>query len=280
MKLISFVYENTEQVGVLTGDGLMVRPISGIRTMLELISKWDGHPEVGEPIPLSAVEKCAPIPCPNRDIICLGMNYPKHSAEMERKDQGTYGKNPDRAVYFSKGVRRCTADGDNIERHDGLTQQLDYEAELAVILGREVRDLSPAEVPGAIFGYTVINDVSARDVQQGHKQFYFGKSLDSFAPMGPCILTADEVEFPPRRMVWSRVNGELRQSGVTDQLIFSISDILCQLTKGMTLPAGTIIATGTPEGVGMGFDPPRFLQKGDVVECGVEGIGTITNTVN
>lgn len=279
MRLITFAYENREKPGILSEDGLSVYPMEGIDTMLELISRWNGHPVTGEAIPLSMVEKRAPIPQPNRDIICLGMNYPKHSAEMELKDSGSYSKNANRAVYFTKGVRRCTADGDPIESHPALTRQLDYEAELAVVLGRDVRDLTPEEVPDAIFGYTVINDVSARDLQQAHKQFYFGKSLDSFAPMGPCILTADEVEFPPRRLVWSRVNGELRQANVTDQMIFSVSDILCQLSKGMTLPAGTIIATGTPEGVGMGFDPPRFLQKGDVVECGVEGIGTITNVI-
>lgn len=279
MKLVSFVYEGKEQAGVLSEDGKSVYPVAGAETMLELISKWDGHPGLEEAISLDTVKLLAPIPRPGRDIICLGMNYPKHSAEMERKDIGSYGKNGNRAVYFTKGVHRCTADGDPIESHSELTGQLDYEAELAVILGREVHDLSPVDVPGAIFGYTVINDVSARDMQQAHKQFYFGKSLDGFAPMGPCILTADEVEFPPRLIVWSRVNGKLRQSNCTDQMLFSISDILCELSRGMTLPAGTILATGTPEGVGMGFDPPRFLQKGDVVECGVEGIGTITNAV-
>ena len=280
MKLISFTHKDEERVGVLSGDGLMVYPIAGVNTMLELIAQWDGMPVTEAPVSMDEVQKRAPIPHPIRDIICLGMNYPQHSAEMERKNLSSFGKNIGRAVYFTKGVRSCTADGAVIESHGELTRELDYEAELAIILGRDVRDLTPEQVPGAIWGYTVLNDVSARDLQQAHKQFYFGKSLDSFAPMGPCVVTADEVEFPPRRMVWSRVNGELRQCGVTDQMIFSISDILCELTKGMELPAGTIIATGTPEGVGMGFDPPRYLQKGDVVECGVEGIGVITNVIN
>jgi len=279
MKLVSYAYQGTEYVGVLTADEKTVRPVLGVSSMLELIRCWDGKPVLGESVEWAAVEKRAPIPYPNRDIICLGMNYAKHTAEMERKNQASFGRNAGKAVYFSKGVFECTPDGAEIDLHSDLTSQVDYEAELAVILGRDVRNLTPEEVPGCIFGYSVINDVSARDLQQQHKQFYFGKSLDTHAPMGPCILTADEMEFPPRRMVWCRVNGELRQNGVTDQMIFTITDILCELSRGMTLPAGTIIATGTPEGVGMGFDPPRFLQSGDVVECGVEGIGTITNKV-
>ena len=279
MKLVPFAYQGKERVGVLSPDGKSVSPIAGICTMLELIENWDGAPALEEAIDYALVEKRAPIIHPRRDIICLGMNYAKHTAEMERKNQASFGRNAGKAVYFTKGMYECTPDGAPIPAHTGLTQQLDYESELAVILGRDVKDLTPEEVPGCIFGYTVINDVSARDLQQMHKQFYFGKSLDGFAPMGPCILTADEVEFPPRRMVWCRVNGELRQNGITDQMIFTVTDVLCELSRGMTLPAGTIIATGTPEGVGMGFDPPRFLTAGDVVECGVEGIGSITNTV-
>lgn len=279
MKLVSFEMNGLERVGRLSPDGKAVQPIRGADSMLSLIEHWDGKLDLEDSVPTSEVRLLAPIPRPGRDIICLGMNYARHSAEMERKNADAFSKQAGYAVYFSKGVYECTPDGGAIESHPALTSQLDYEAELAVIVGRTVRDLTPEQVPGAIFGYTVINDVSTRDVQTQHKQFYFGKSLDTFAPMGPCIVTADEFEFPPARTVWSRVNGELRQNAVTDQLIFSLTHILTELSSGMTLPAGTIIATGTPAGVGMGFDPPRFLRPGDVVECGVEGIGTITNTV-
>ena len=130
-----------------------------------------------------------------------------------------------------------------------------------------------------MFGYTVLNDVSAREVQTGHKQWYFGKSLDGFTPMGPWILTADSVEFPPKLAIQSRGNGELRQDSNTELLIHGIEEVICELSSGMTLKSGTIIATGTPSGVGMGFDPPKFLVPGDVVECTIEGIGTLKNTV-
>ena len=131
-----------------------------------------------------------------------------------------------------------------------------------------------------IFGYTVINDVSARTLQTRHKQWYFGKSLDGFLPMGPCIVTAEEFPYPPRLSIQSRVNGELRQDSSTELMIFGIDHVVSELSAGMTLKAGTIIATGTPAGVGMGFDPPRFLKPGDVVECSIEGIGTLVNRVS
>ena len=135
------------------------------------------------------------------------------------------------------------------------------------------------QVKDYIFGYTIMNDVSAREVQTGHKQWYFGKSLDGFTPLGPWILTVDAVEFPPKLSIQSRVNGELRQDSNTELFIHGIEDVICELSSGMTLKAGTIIATGTPAGVGMGFEPPRFLVPGDVVECIIEGIGTLRNTV-
>ena len=130
-----------------------------------------------------------------------------------------------------------------------------------------------------VFGYTIINDVSARDQQTNHKQWYFGKSLDGFTPMGPCIVTADEIDFPPALMLKSTVNGELRQSAVTSDMVFDVGHIVSELSAGMTLKAGTIIATGTPEGVGMGFDPPRFLKTGDEVVCEIENIGKLINKV-
>ena len=130
-----------------------------------------------------------------------------------------------------------------------------------------------------IFGYTIINDVSARTIQNRHKQWYFGKSLDGFLPMGPCILTADAIPYPPKVSIRSRVNGELRQNSNTELLIFGIDHIVSELSQGMTLKPGTIIATGTPAGVGLGFDPPQFLKPGDQVECIIEGLGSLVNTV-
>ena len=156
---------------------------------------------------------------------------------------------------------------------------MDYEAELAVIIGKDAKNVPVSEVKNYIFGYTVINDVSARTLQTRHKQWYFGKSLDGFLPMGPCIVSADEIAYPPKLPIRSYVNGELRQNSNTELLIFDIDHVISELSQGMTLQAGTIIAMGTPAGVGMGFEPPKFLKTGDVVTCEIEGIGRITNPI-
>ena len=148
-----------------------------------------------------------------------------------------------------------------------------------MVLGRAVRDVKATDAADYIFGYMVLNDVSARDLQTGHKQWYFGKSLDGFTPMGPVLVTADEIAWPPALEITCRVNGELRQKSNTSLLITSIGAVIEELSAGMTLLPGTIIATGTPSGVGMGFDPPKFLQSGDVVECAIEGIGVLRSTV-
>ena len=156
---------------------------------------------------------------------------------------------------------------------------LDYEAELGVVIGKDCKNVSENEAPNYIFGYTIINDVSARNLQTAHNQWYFGKSLDGFTPMGPCIVTADEIAYPPALAISSSVNGEARQKSNTSYMLHSISEIISELSRGITLRAGTIIATGTPAGVGMGFTPPKFLKKGDVVTCEIQGIGKLTNTV-
>ena len=235
--------------------------------------------ERGGAVPLSDVELLAPIPRPRQDVVCLGMNYRDHAEESARYSADAFTKNSTAAVYFSKRVSEAGKPDGVIPRHAGLTDRLDYEVELAVVLGKAARDVKAVDAADCIFGYTVLNDVSARDLQTGHKQWYFGKSLDGFTPMGPVLVTADEIAYPPALEITSRVNGELRQKSNTALLITSIGQILEELTGGMTLLPGTIIATGTPAGVGMGFDPPRFLQSGDTVECAIEGIGTLCSTV-
>ena len=162
---------------------------------------------------------------------------------------------------------------------EGLVDSLDYEAELAVIVGKDARNVEPEEAENYVFGYTILNDVSARNIQNRHQQWYFGKSLDGFAPMGPCILTRESIPYPPCLNIRSYVNGELRQNSNTSRMIFHISHIISELSKGMTLKAGTVISTGTPSGVGMGFEPPRFLKPGDEVACEIEEIGILTNRV-
>ena len=228
---------------------------------------------------LEEVTILAPIPNPRQDVICLGMNYQKHKAEAERFDVQAFTREKARAVYFSKRATYCQGPGQPIPGHFDIVDSLDYETELAVILGKDAVNVSEEDAFDCVFGYTIVNDVSARNLQTGHKQWYFGKGLDGFTPMGPCIVTKDEFAQPPAQVIRTWVNGELRQDAVTDELIFGIPHVIHELSQGMTLKAGTVIATGTPAGVGMGFDPPKFLKKGDVVTCQIVGIGTLENTV-
>lgn len=235
--------------------------------------------ESADLLDLRDVRVLAPIPEPMQDVICLGMNYQKHKTEAEQFDAQAFTRERGSAVYFSKRATHCPGPGDPIPGHFDIVDSLDYETELAVILGKDAVNVAEEDAFDYVFGYTIVNDVSARNLQTGHKQWYFGKGLDGFTPMGPCIVTKDAFAQPPAQAIRTWINGELRQDAVTDQLIFGIPHIIHELSQGMTLKAGTIIATGTPAGVGMGFDPPKFLKKGDVVRCEIEGIGVLENTV-
>lgn len=293
MKLITFKYDNLEQVGILTKDEKGVYPIKTLgvayNSMNDLIenitekelSNLKISIDSGDNkfISIEDICKMAPIPTPKQDIICLGINYMEHAVESARYKKEEFGGERPYAVYFSKRVGNASADGDDIPSYSELVDSLDYEAELAVIMKKDAKNVARENVFDYVFGYTVMNDVSARNLQTRHKQWYFGKSLDGFTPMGPCIVTADEFVNPPVLKICSRVNGELRQNSTTDLMITSIEDAVHELSQGITLKAGTIIAMGTPAGVGMGFQPPRFLKPGDIVECEVEGIGCIKNIV-
>ena len=297
MKFVTYEIEHKRRLGVINRDGTWIYPlrfldmdyktmqelIEGIseseKQLLEYVSGQDPYKIKGA-VPAEEAILLAPIPHPVQDVICLGINYMAHAEESARYKKEAFGGERPFAVYFSKRVSEATGTGAEIPSHKELVQDLDYEAELAVIIGKDAKNVPVSEVKNYIFGYTVINDVSARTLQTRHKQWYFGKSLDGFLPMGPCIVTAEEFPYPPRLSIQSRVNGELRQDSSTELMIFGIDHVVSELSAGMTLKAGTIIATGTPAGVGMGFDPPRFLKPGDVVECSIEGIGTLVNRVS
>ena len=287
MKLVTYRENGAEKVGALTKDGtaILPLPVPDMNTLIEtmtlsqLSSAVTAAEGSGASVALADVELLAPIPRPRQDVLCLGMNYKAHASEAAKYDADAFTKEKPAAVYFSKRVCEAVAPGGVIQSHQDLVERLDYEVELAVILGKTAKHVKAAEAGDYIFGYTVLNDVSARDVQTGHKQWYFGKSLDGFTPMGPCIVTADEIAFPPALGMSSTVHGEPRQASNTSLFLNSIQDVLEELTAGMTLLPGTIIATGTPAGVGMGFDPPKFLKPGYTVSCTIEGIGTLTNPV-
>ena len=293
MKFITFKYDNKEQVGILNKNENGIFPIKNLNVNYEnmndlienitdeemVILQETFEKDSKEIISIDDVYKMAPIPSPKQDIICLGINYMAHAVESARYKKEAFGGDRPYAVYFSKRVGTATADGEYIPSYPELVDSLDYEVELAVIIKKDAKNVAKEDAFDYVFGYTIMNDVSARNLQTRHKQWYFGKSLDGFTPMGPCIVTKDEFQNPPVLKVCSKVNGELRQNSTTDLMITSIEDAIHELSQGMTLKAGTIIAMGTPAGVGMGFDPRTFLKPGDIVECEIEGIGCIKNTI-
>ena len=279
MKLATYLQNGKEQVGLLEGETVRPLPYDSMNALIETAAVKKLPSQAGESVPLDAVRLLAPIPRPRQDVVCLGMNYHDHLKEAAQYDAAAFTKEKPVAVYFSKRVTEAVPPEGIIPSHRDLVRRLDYEVELAIVIGKTAKDVKPEEAGDYIFGYTVLNDVSARLLQTEHKQWYFGKSLDGFTPMGPCLVTADEFAYPPVLDISAKVNGELRQSSNTGNLINSITDVLVELTRGMTLLPGTIIATGTPAGVGMGFDPPKFLKPGDVVECTIQGIGTLRSRV-
>lgn len=292
MKLLTFEYNGKRSAGVLSEDGKNVIKIniegkeyedigymlSSLKDIsIEKIRKYQLDSK--DSIPLSDVKLCAPIPYPNQDVICLGINYMAHAEESARYKEQAFGGERPFAVYFSKRVNEAVADGEYIDGHFDIVDSLDYEVELAVIIGKDAKNVKKEDVFEHILGYTILNDISARNLQTQHKQWYFGKSLDGFTPMGPWIVTTDEFVNPPALKISSKVNGEIRQDSSTDLFIFDIAHVVNELSQGMTLKAGTIISMGTPAGVGMGFVPPKFLKSGDIIECEIEGIGSVKNII-
>jgi 2-keto-4-pentenoate hydratase/2-oxohepta-3-ene-1,7-dioic acid hydratase in catechol pathway len=244
------------------------------RRMRELVDRAPAG--IGHPI--AEIRWHAPIPRPAKNVFCLGRNYVAHAEEAARA-RGQEVKIPTIPVIFTKAPTSVTGPFDDIVVDRAVTQQVDWEVELGAIIGRTGRNIPKSDALSHIFGYTVINDVSARDLQQQHMQWFKGKSLDGFCPMGPLVVTADEFGDPQTKQLQLRVNGVTKQDASTAKMIFAVDVIIEWLSKGLTLEAGDIIATGTPEGVGMGRAPQEFLANGDVLETEVEGIGTLRNRI-
>jgi 2-keto-4-pentenoate hydratase/2-oxohepta-3-ene-1,7-dioic acid hydratase in catechol pathway len=224
------------------------------------------------------VSLLAPIPIPVRNVMCLGLNYVEHAKESAAAD-GQMAELPAAPIVFTKATTAINGPFDTIPFDSTASIKIDWEVELAFIIGREGKNIPVSDAMDHVFGYAVLNDVSARDLQKQGKQFFKGKSLDGSCPMGPWILTADEAPDPSSLRITSRVNGVTKQDSSTSLMIFDVPTIISYLSKGMTLLAGDIIATGTPSGVGFARIPPEFLKPGDVVECEIEGIGVIRNEV-
>jgi 2-keto-4-pentenoate hydratase/2-oxohepta-3-ene-1,7-dioic acid hydratase in catechol pathway len=287
MKLATFRLAGRRFVGIASYDGASVAALSftaddrGALAIIEHLTAGKPLPEVTSPaLALSAVQLEAPIPRPRRNLFCVGRNYRAHAQELKgsvfNADEKPIDKWP---IVFSKVPESVIAPGAAIRLPGaGVSEQIDYEAELAVVIGRGGRNIAARDAMTHVWGYTIVNDVTARDVQMRHAQWHLGKSFDTFCPMGPWLVSADEIDSRNVRVrLW--VNDELRQNAPTSDLIFDIPTLIETISRGITLYPGDLIATGTPAGVGMGFDPPRWLKRGDRVRIEIEGIGVLENPV-
>jgi 2-keto-4-pentenoate hydratase/2-oxohepta-3-ene-1,7-dioic acid hydratase in catechol pathway len=284
MKFAAFTHHGADAVGLVDADGKTVSPIPGVTGMVDLIERFDqlkpALKALGSPIPLTQVQLRAPIAVPRRNIFCVGKNYSEHAKEFSRSGfeaGAVVGAEIDEyPAVFSKGPNTVVGPSDDVQLHANITSSVDYEAELAVIIGVGGKDIPLERAYSHVFGYTVVNDVTARDRQKNHKQWYLGKTLDSFCPMGPWITTSDELN-PEDLDVTCWVNGERRQHANTRDLIFNIPHLISTISAGLKLVPGDIIATGTPAGVGIGFSPPKLLKHGDVVAIEIAKLGRIEN---
>ena len=278
MKLVTYQFQGAVGVGVMNETLCAVHPVPGCSDLTALIASGAEIVPSEETIALQDVKFLSPIPHPAQDVICLGINYYDHAAESGTVT-GKSDNVPKNAIYFAKRVHEAVGPGAPIDSHSDIVPDLDYEAELAVIIGKPAYKVSKEDALDYVFGYTILNDVSARTIQAKHQQWYFGKSLDGFTPIGPWIVTKDEFDVNGGQKIQSFVNGELRQSSTINMLIFDVPHCISELSQGMTLLPGTILSMGTPAGVGMGFNPPKWMKPGDVVTCLIEGIGELTNPV-
>lgn len=249
--------------------------IQAYKTILSKLVDSNSAPYI---YPLEKIKLLAPIPNPKKNIMCVGRNYKEHVHESKQLS-GTAQPIPEKPIFFSKPLTTIISSNDYITYSTSVTKKVDYEGELAIIIGKGGKDIQPEKAMEHVFGYTLMNDVSARDLQFSHVQYFKGKSLDTFAPLGPWIVHHSEISDYRKLHLQTKVNGELRQSALLEELIFDIPTLISVLSAGMTLDPGDIIATGTPAGVGGGFDPQRFLKNGDVVEIINDEIGTLSNPV-
>jgi 2-keto-4-pentenoate hydratase/2-oxohepta-3-ene-1,7-dioic acid hydratase in catechol pathway len=296
MRLVTFRSNGGLRVGALDAAAQAVVDLSTAapdlpRDMLGIVALGDsGLAQIkaalaAKPaaIPLAQVELVAPIPRPARNIFCVGKNYHEHAREFHSSGfDASAGKDaiPDVPIIFTKPPSTVIGPGVAIPAHLDPTQSVDYENELTVVIGKGGRGIPKARAFEHVYGYTIVNDVTARTLQQRHKQWFIGKSIDGFCPMGPVLLTADEVKDVNAMHLVTRVNGEVRQDAKVADLIFDIPTLIETISAGITLEPGDLIATGTPSGVGIGFKPPKYLKQGDVVSVSIEPIGELTNPVD
>jgi len=285
VRIASFLMNGEPGVGLVSDDGLSVAPLAleaagrhlGAQAVIDLLTAGRPLPDTLAPLRLSDVDLRAPLPRPRRNVWCVGRNYHAHAKELSASVFKDNDANPESwPIVFTKVPECVVGPHAQVLLPVGVSAQIDYEAELGVVIGKTGKNIARGAAMEHVFGYTVINDVTARDVQMRHQQWDMGKSFDTFCPMGPWIVTADAFDGTRTRVrCW--VNGELRQDGPTENMIFDIPTLIETISRGITLYPGDVIATGTPAGVGMGMTPPRYLAAGDVVRVEVEGLGSIEN---
>lgn len=290
MKLVTYRYENEVKVGIIGTDKSKIVPVSALgfaaKDMTAFIREAGGNINESflEKVDAASGDKysesclLSPIPEPAQDVLCMGVNYKAHQAESIKAGI-SYDKSKTNAIYFSKRVNRTVGPNESIDGHFDICDSLDYEVELAVVLGKDAKNVALEDVKDYVLGYTILNDISARNLQKKHQQWYFGKSLDDFTPIGPWIVTKDEFGWLPEVGIRCYVNDEIRQDSNTGMMITNFDYVIHELSQGMTLKAGTIIATGTPSGVIMGMENPVWLKSGDVIRCEIDGIGVLENTI-
>src|SRR4051812_6495483 len=290
MRIAAYLFQGQPGVGRVSADGRQVEPFQlsaqeaalGALPLVEAQSAGRPLPATGSAIPLQQVQLTAPIPRPRRNIFCVGKNYHAHAKEFAGSGFDSSAKSggdiPAAPIIFSKVPECVVGPTDNILWNPEVSTAIDYEAELTIVIGRGGKGIRKADAMKHVWGYTIINDVTARDWQGRHSQWLLGKSFDTFCPMGPWLVSADEVDGQNTDVkCW--VNGEQRQDASTKDFIFDIPKLIETLSAGITLYPGDIIATGTPVGVGIGFKPPKYLKAGDVVKVEIDGIGFIENPV-
>lgn len=283
MKIAACIYQGKQYVGQVFDKTKTIRFFqlsaeAHLTGALALVTNNAAIELSAEEIPLEQVQWIAPIPQPRRNIFCVGRNYHAHAKELAASVFKTSNTDPNAwPIVFTKVPDCVVGPFDNVKLPTHISQEIDYEAELAVVIGKGGLNITKQEAMSHVYGYTIVNDVTARDVQMRHQQWDLGKSFDTFCPMGPWLVTADEFDgLNAQVRCW--VNGELRQDGNASHMIFDIPTLIETCSRGITLLPGDIIATGTPAGVGMGLTPPRYLQHGDVVKIEIEGLGMIENT--
>jgi len=292
LNLITFADAAGSRAGVLLSGGRvldlgvamppardMLAVIDGGAPLLATIRALAANPPANAILPLASVALQAPIPQPRRNVFCVGRNYMDHVAEGDRTRGITNSEVPKYPQFFTKAADCVIAPGAKVPTHEGVTKWLDYEVELVAIIGTAGRDIPKEKALEHVYGWTIGNDVTGRDLQRRHGQWFKGKSLDRSCPLGPVIVPAADLDASDLA-IGLKLNGEQRQSSRTSKMIFDVKEIIHQLSAGFTLLPGDVIMTGTPEGVGYAMQPPQTMKAGDVMELTIEGIGTLTNTVS